>query len=216
MSFRARRRAGGQSWTWLGWHVSQESESAKLEPWAPRYRSLVHEVCFVPAVQVSLRYADGFTFKWASMTKERIYKLMEDRDEGTIEFILVTGLTFGFKALWSMSNEEEHVALAESWTNTNHGPTEANVYQSRLNDLDEIARESYGTTQNELPNESRALCLCIGSSVISGQAYLFCLGLVSSDGGLTWQRLSMFEIWFSKEHVCLEDFGWERKELKIR
>ncbi|EXF76779.1 hypothetical protein CFIO01_05073 [Colletotrichum fioriniae PJ7] len=142
---------------------SYESESAKLERWALRYHSLAHEVCFVPAVQVSLRYADGFTFKWASMTKERIYKLMEDRDEGTIEFILVTGLTFGFKALWSMSNEEEHAALAESWTNTNHGPTEANVYLSRLNDLDEIARESYGTTQNELPNESRALCLCIGS-----------------------------------------------------
>ncbi|KAI3543091.1 hypothetical protein CSPX01_06404 [Colletotrichum filicis] len=118
---------------------------------------------FVPTVQVSLRYADGFTFKWASMTKERIYKLMDDRDEGTIEFILLTGLTFGFKALWSMSSREKDVARARSWANTSPGLKSAIVRGPRLNDLDEIARKSYGISQDELLDESRALCLCIRS-----------------------------------------------------
>ncbi|KAI3541400.1 hypothetical protein CABS01_03108 [Colletotrichum abscissum] len=118
---------------------------------------------FVPTVQVSLRYADGFTFKWASMTKERIYKLMDDRDEGTIEFILVTGLTFGFKALWSLSNEKKYVTRAESWTNTSPGLKRAIVEWPYLDDLDEIALESYDISQDELLDESRALCLCIRS-----------------------------------------------------
>ncbi|KAK1446353.1 hypothetical protein CMEL01_10596 [Colletotrichum melonis] len=102
----------------------------------------------------SLRYADGFTFKWASMTKERIYKLMDDRDEGTIEFILVTGLTFGFKALWSMSSREKDVARARSWANTSPGLKSAIVRGSRLNDLDEIARKSYGISQDEFSGEA--------------------------------------------------------------
>ncbi|KAK1448128.1 hypothetical protein CCUS01_11872 [Colletotrichum cuscutae] len=102
----------------------------------------------------SLRYADGFTFKWASMTKERIYKLMDDRDEGTIEFILVTGLTFGFKALWSMSCQEEYVARARSWANTSPGLKRAIVQWPCLNDLDEIARESYGISQDEFSGEA--------------------------------------------------------------
>ncbi|KAG7058290.1 HET-domain-containing protein [Colletotrichum scovillei] len=177
-----------------------------------------YEEYFVPTVQVSLRYTDGFTFKWASMMKERIYKLIQDRDEGTIEFILVTGLTFGFKALWSMSREEVYIARAGSRANTSQGPTKAYVQWPSLHVLDETARESYGITQEELSDESQALCLCMGSSIESRQGHLCCLGLVSSDGGSTWQRLDVFKIWFedSREHVCPEAFGWDRRELRIR
>ncbi|KAK1717648.1 heterokaryon incompatibility protein-domain-containing protein [Colletotrichum lupini] len=218
-SSRPQRRAGGQSWTWLGWHVSRNSELSRYSPWAPCYELQVsHYASFVPAAQVSLRYADGFTFKWASMTKERIYKLMDDRDEGTIEFILVTGLTFGFKALRSMSSQEEYIARAGSRANTSPGLKRAIVQWPCFNDLDEIARESYGISQNELLDESRALCLCIRSCIFGGHGQLHCLGLVSSDGGSTWQRLSMFKISFGKcrTHVCPDAFGWERRELKIR
>ncbi|KXH49421.1 hypothetical protein CNYM01_08282 [Colletotrichum nymphaeae SA-01] len=217
-SSRPQRRAGGQSWTWLGWHVSQNSELSRFAPWAPCYDLRVGYASFVPTVQVSLRYADGFTFKWASMTKERIYKLMDDRDEGTIEFILVTGLTFGFKALWSMSSREGYVDRARSWANSSPGLKGAIVPWPCLNDLHEIARESYGISQDELLDESRALCLCIRSCIDWGEGQLHCLGLVSSDGGSTWQRLSMFTISFGecRAHVCPDTFGWERRELKIR